>query len=149
MCGVGWGVWFVAVAKANSGGLNRVKWCIKILNQGRASGARTGAGEAFHGTERDANERERGADGTEKDRNDEKSTKREDTQRSGRMLNETGRNAVVNHRSGRALNGAGGHSTEREDTQRSGRADGLYATCLLYTSPSPRDRTRSRMPSSA
>ena len=27
---------------------------------------------------------------------------------------------------------------------------GAYAkTCLLYTSPSPRDRTRSRMPSSA
>ena len=26
---------------------------------------------------------------------------------------------------------------------------GLYVTCLLYTSPSPRDRTRSRMPSSA
>ena len=25
----------------------------------------------------------------------------------------------------------------------------LSATCLLYTSPSPRDRTRSRMPSSA
>ena len=25
----------------------------------------------------------------------------------------------------------------------------LYETCLLYTSPSPRDRTRSRMPSSA
>ena len=25
----------------------------------------------------------------------------------------------------------------------------LYPTCLLYTSPSPRDRTRSRMPSSA
>ena len=24
-----------------------------------------------------------------------------------------------------------------------------YNTCLLYTSPSPRDRTRSRMPSSA
>ena len=24
-----------------------------------------------------------------------------------------------------------------------------YGTCLLYTSPSPRDRTRSRMPSSA
>ena len=24
-----------------------------------------------------------------------------------------------------------------------------YYTCLLYTSPSPRDRTRSRMPSSA
>ena len=27
--------------------------------------------------------------------------------------------------------------------------DKLYGTCLLYTSPSPRDRTRSRMPSSA
>ena len=26
---------------------------------------------------------------------------------------------------------------------------GLYHSCLLYTSPSPRDRTRSRMPSSA
>ena len=25
----------------------------------------------------------------------------------------------------------------------------LYKACLLYTSPSPRDRTRSRMPSSA
>ena len=25
----------------------------------------------------------------------------------------------------------------------------LHGTCLLYTSPSPRDRTRSRMPSSA
>ena len=25
----------------------------------------------------------------------------------------------------------------------------LYYLCLLYTSPSPRDRTRSRMPSSA
>ena len=26
---------------------------------------------------------------------------------------------------------------------------GIISTCLLYTSPSPRDRTRSRMPSSA
>ena len=26
---------------------------------------------------------------------------------------------------------------------------GSYLVCLLYTSPSPRDRTRSRMPSSA
>ena len=25
----------------------------------------------------------------------------------------------------------------------------IYYSCLLYTSPSPRDRTRSRMPSSA
>ena len=28
-------------------------------------------------------------------------------------------------------------------------ADDVAGTCLLYTSPSPRDRTRSRMPSSA
>ena len=28
-------------------------------------------------------------------------------------------------------------------------AEGGYISCLLYTSPSPRDRTRSRMPSSA
>ena len=28
-------------------------------------------------------------------------------------------------------------------------ADAQAAICLLYTSPSPRDRTRSRMPSSA
>ena len=27
--------------------------------------------------------------------------------------------------------------------------DGLISTCLLYTSPSPRDRSLSRMPSSA
>ena len=27
--------------------------------------------------------------------------------------------------------------------------DGGFATCLLYTSPSPRDRQKSRMPSSA
>ena len=27
--------------------------------------------------------------------------------------------------------------------------EGYRKTCLLYTSPSPRDRTRSRMPSSA
>ena len=29
------------------------------------------------------------------------------------------------------------------------RYNALFADCLLYTSPSPRDRTRSRMPSSA
>ena len=29
------------------------------------------------------------------------------------------------------------------------RNDDRYSPCLLYTSPSPRDRTRSRMPSSA
>ena len=31
----------------------------------------------------------------------------------------------------------------------SAKVDGLYITCLLYTSPSPRDATLSRMPSSA
>ena len=30
-----------------------------------------------------------------------------------------------------------------------GKSFGSYKICLLYTSPSPRDRTRSRMPSSA
>ena len=33
--------------------------------------------------------------------------------------------------------------------QKSKIAEDLLITCLLYTSPSPRDRTRSRMPSSA
>eukprot|EP00657_Telonema_sp_P-1_P010941 TRINITY_DN5643_c0_g1_i1.p1 TRINITY_DN5643_c0_g1~~TRINITY_DN5643_c0_g1_i1.p1 ORF type:complete len:133 (-),score=18.23 TRINITY_DN5643_c0_g1_i1:120-518(-) len=36
-------------------------------------------------------------------------------------------------------------TSEDTDTTR----DVLYKSCLLYTSPSPRDRTRSRMPSSA
>ena len=44
---------------------------------------------------------------------------------------------------------------EEDIVGRLGEALGLYlcikwySTCLLYTSPSPRDRTRSRMPSSA
>ena len=33
--------------------------------------------------------------------------------------------------------------------RRTGLRPGYFSTCLLYTSPSPRDRTRSRMPSSA
>ena len=38
----------------------------------------------------------------------------------------------------------------KDDPQKYHDAAGkLFATCLLYTSPSPRDRTRSRMPSSA
>src|SRR5665811_2411721 len=36
-----------------------------------------------------------------------------------------------------------GHDTLNTDRQ------GRISSCLLYTSPSPRDRTRSRMPSSA
>ena len=35
------------------------------------------------------------------------------------------------------------------DAGKTWRHVGLANTCLLYTSPSPRDRTRSRMPSSA
>src|SRR5665811_433947 len=44
-----------------------------------------------------------------------------------------------------AAQGAGGHFGER-DRYYTAKYTG---TCLLYTSPSPRDRTRSRMPSSA
>src|SRR5664280_2489552 len=36
-----------------------------------------------------------------------------------------------------------------ERVQLVGEPDAEYTVCLLYTSPSPRDRTRSRMPSSA
>ena len=40
--------------------------------------------------------------------------------------------------------------TGENNAQRSvAKGDGVYKSCLLYTSPSPRDRTRSRMPSSA
>ena len=35
------------------------------------------------------------------------------------------------------------------DTQKAGQILVHISVCLLYTSPSPRDRTRSRMPSSA
>ena len=35
------------------------------------------------------------------------------------------------------------------DTYEDFSASTIYLICLLYTSPSPRDRTRSRMPSSA
>ena len=35
------------------------------------------------------------------------------------------------------------------DPETPGRTVGPLATCLLYTSPSPRDRQKSRMPSSA
>ena len=42
------------------------------------------------------------------------------------------------------------HSSSGNETNRSRRAFSMrFIGCLLYTSPSPRDRTRSRMPSSA
>ena len=36
-----------------------------------------------------------------------------------------------------------GHGAERDEAKR------IFDGCLLYTSPSPRDRQKSRMPSSA
>ena len=46
---------------------------------------------------------------------------------------------------GMGLSYENGRGVERDPTQ----AAVWYHNCLLYTSPSPRDRTRSRMPSSA
>ena len=45
----------------------------------------------------------------------------------------------------------GGGKTIRDGMAQSQRtrAEGVVDTCLLYTSPSPRDRQKSRMPSSA
>ena len=45
--------------------------------------------------------------------------------------------------------GAQVRSHKKEKTKDGKAYDFGFATCLLYTSPSPRDRTRSRMPSSA
>ena len=42
-----------------------------------------------------------------------------------------------------------GEESARAVTLRNAGRAQLVVTCLLYTSPSPRDRTRSRMPSSA
>ena len=55
----------------------------------------------------------------------------------GISSNDTGSTLVSAGISGFAINSAGGLS------------DGDSSTCLLYTSPSPRDATLSRMPSSA
>ena len=38
---------------------------------------------------------------------------------------------------------------EEKGTYKGGERDGVYESCLLYTSPSPRDKRQSRMPSSA
>ena len=43
----------------------------------------------------------------------------------------------------------GGYKYKFECSMVKNDVDTLYYDCLLYTSPSPRDRTRSRMPSSA
>ena len=50
----------------------------------------------------------------------------------------------------RSLSGTLGPGDITVDTDSDGRPlSGTLGPCLLYTSPSPRDRTRSRMPSSA
>ena len=49
----------------------------------------------------------------------------------------------------RALGFKGGNITIPHKVAVIEHLDGLSQACLLYTSPSPRDRTRSRMPSSA
>ena len=50
-----------------------------------------------------------------------------------------------------AIAGAKKHSATKgkEGTATHEMSEASAGTCLLYTSPSPRDRTRSRMPSSA
>ena len=48
-----------------------------------------------------------------------------------------------------AFAGKAGVEVETRDISLSGRILAVFSDCLLYTSPSPRDRTRSRMPSSA
>ena len=47
------------------------------------------------------------------------------------------------------LDGLRGEESIAELCRQEGIAQGLYYNCLLYTSPSPRDKRQSRMPSSA
>ena len=54
-------------------------------------------------------------------------------------------NAIINALSAMIY----GKGLDATDSQRKPEAYAQAITCLLYTSPSPRDRTRSRMPSSA
>jgi len=69
----------------------------------------------------------------------------------------------LNYKDGMVLNGIGrlvrdyphvpgvdlAGTVTASDDPRYSPGDQVICTCLLYTSPSPRDRTRSRMPSSA
>ena len=43
----------------------------------------------------------------------------------------------------------GGYASGKSTVLKIFKKLGVFTICLLYTSPSPRDRTRSRMPSSA
>ena len=48
-----------------------------------------------------------------------------------------------------ALQAAGAHVVAFDDVKHQHDLPTIHMTCLLYTSPSPRDATLSRMPSSA
>ena len=56
-------------------------------------------------------------------------------------------NVYLQNTNGENLRLLTNHPTNEKDLTWS--PDGRFLACLLYTSPSPRDRTRSRMPSSA
>ena len=64
----------------------------------------------------------------------------------GEIMALTGRNGMGKTT---LLRGIIGLTSVRRGTAQFAGADLRSQTCLLYTSPSPRDRTRSRMPSSA
>ena len=57
--------------------------------------------------------------------------------------------ALLDQRAGKRVGAGKGRELAEGDAVRRLRTRHPCRTCLLYTSPSPRDRTRSRMPSSA
>ena len=68
---------------------------------------------------------------------------------SGRGFNIDTLNVAPTHADGRSRITATLNGDEKALDQCIKQLDKLVDVCLLYTSPSPRDRTRSRMPSSA
>ena len=66
---------------------------------------------------------------------------------SDREQRDGGRSAE-NNKNNRGGNGRRNDRRNHQDNERDKYIERVV-TCLLYTSPSPRDRTRSRMPSSA
>ena len=56
---------------------------------------------------------------------------------------------LINHPLDCPVCDKGGECPLQNQAMSNGRATSRFTDCLLYTSPSPRDRTRSRMPSSA
>ena len=72
----------------------------------------------------------------------------EDKQQRNRERGERNANGGRNQRN-RSRGGRGRDREDREETAKPAQAPAASETCLLYTSPSPRDRQKSRMPSSA